>query len=705
MGYIWQNEQYLGILARMAIPEKIGRYEIKGELGRGGFATVYRGYDPRFEREVAIKFLPPELIHSDPQFRLRFEREAKIIAQLEHPAIVPVYDVGEENNQPYFVMRYMNGGSLSERIKARTFSIEETVKIIEQLAPGLDEAHSKGIVHRDLKPANILFTNKNVPLISDFGIAKFSQGETTGNMTGSAIIGTPAYMAPEQASGDVVDGRADIYALGVILYEMVTGKQPYQADTPLGLAIKHVTEPVPRILEANPNLPPWMEKVISTAMAKNKDDRFASAVELVETIKAFLRGENPDIHSNSTAKISPFNKTATVKKQKSSNEQKRRTPVFAILAGLVVLGIIGAGYLLLSGGRYQIVFDSPTATVISGPATDTPQPIVIQWTATPLAAPVEATATTSSSTGLPVIGGADKIAFVRENDLWTMNVDGSDRKQHTNDGLPKFNLQWLPDGKTILYMTGKTVKTVNIETEVEEVIINYISAEYFEGFSVSPDGKKVAISANRELFIVPYDLLKLRFATRRSALLEMGGCLFNQIPIKDIQWSDDGTRLAMEYIANSSGVFVDAIRVVDVQNCEAISTSNLDDFPPGRFQFAGEITNFDWDGDLLFFLNSNIRNNGFGDMVLYNSFTHKAEPAAPYEGNCCYRDASFSPDGSYVVFAFQDIRLGSTSPTNLYLIAADTTSVPRKLEPLPLPDNFFSNRSDAPQPIMRPVQP
>ena len=206
----------------MATPERIGRYEIRGELGRGGFATVYHGWDPRFEREVAIKFLPPELIHADPQFKMRFEREAKIIAQLEHPSIVPVYDVGEENGQPYFVMRYMNGGSLSERIRGKTYSIEETIKVIEQIAPGLDEAHSKGIVHRDLKPANILFTNKNVPLISDFGIAKFSQGDNSSNMTGSAIIGTPAYMAPEQASGDVVDGRADIYALGVILYEMVT---------------------------------------------------------------------------------------------------------------------------------------------------------------------------------------------------------------------------------------------------------------------------------------------------------------------------------------------------------------------------------------------------------------------------------------------------------------------------------------------------
>ena len=217
-------------------------------------ATVYHGYDPRFEREVAVKVLPSELLHSDPQFKLRFEREAKIIAQLEHPSIVPVYDVGDEGGQPYFVMRYMNGLSLSEKIKSKTMSIEEAARILGQIAPGLDEAHSKGIVHRDLKPSNILFDSKGTPYISDFGIAKLSQA--SGNVTGSGIIGTPAYMAPEQASGETVDGRSDIYAFGIILFEMLTGRQPYEADTPMGVAIKHITDPVPQILIANPNLPP-----------------------------------------------------------------------------------------------------------------------------------------------------------------------------------------------------------------------------------------------------------------------------------------------------------------------------------------------------------------------------------------------------------------------------------------------------------------
>ncbi len=693
--------------------DKIGRYEIKAELGRGGMATVYRGYDPRFEREVAIKFLPPELIHSDPQFRVRFEREAKIIAQLEHPSIVPVYDVGEENGQPYFVMRYMSGGSLSERIKAGVFSVGDALKILEQIAPGMDEAHSKGIVHRDLKPGNILFTNKNVALISDFGIAKFTQGEA-GNMTGSAIIGTPAYMAPEQAGGEAVDGRADIYALGVILYEMVTGKQPYKADTPLAVAIKHMTEPVPRILEANPSLPVWMEKVISTAMAKDRDDRFSTAVEMVETIKAFIRGETTPATlkvQKATQKISSFNKT-TVSHPSSEKtfvaKKKSRSPL-GVIIGLGVLVLLGSGIFLLGRTMLPLVGVAPTATLTTTESA-TSAPVIIEITATSSTsetateAAIAVTETPSGPT-LPIIGGADKIAFIRSNDVWMMNVDGSDPKQLTTDGVAKFNLQWLPDGNTLLYMSGKSVKTVEIESLREEVIFNYLSAEYFESFSVSPDGTQAALVINRELFVVPFDLEKLKSASRKSALIDMKGCLFyNELAVKGAKWSDDGTRLAIKYIANSNGKFADAIRIMDISKCSDVPPDRIDDFPSGRFKFANEIVNYDYDGDLLFFINSNVRNGGYGDLVFYNSVTHKFEEDAPYEGNCCYRDAMFSPDGTYVIFAFQDIRLGGESPTNLYYLPADTLGQSRTLEPMPLPDGFFS-RTDAPMPALRPAQP
>jgi len=683
-------------------PEKIGRYEIKSELGRGGMATVYRGYDPRFEREVAVKVLPPELLHSDPQFRVRFEREAKIIAQLEHPSIVPVYDVGEENNQPYFVMRYMNGGSLSERIKAGIFSVEEAVKILERIAPGLDEAHSKGFVHRDLKPSNILFDSKGSPYIADFGIAKITMGQS-GTMTGSGIIGTPAYMAPEQATGDQVDGRADIYAVGIILFEMLTGKQPYEADTPMAVAIKHVTDPVPRILTVNPNLPADTDLIIMKAMAKNRDERFETAVELVETLKALVEEKDPDKKSKTLTAL-----RTSVNKQTGA-AKKKRSPALAIL--LVVAGVAAAGIFLVNRNSLLLSPEAPTETVVqtSAPATVTSQP-TIESTTTSVPATETATLPPPTETlavpQIPLIGGADMVAFTRDNDIWVMNVDGSELRSVTSDRSEKFNVEWLPDGDTILYITGKTVKTVNIKDQREEIVTSFASAEYFDAFRVSPDGKHIAISLNRELHVVPFDLSAFPKNPSKADLLAMKGCLFyNDIGVKDILWSDDSQKLSVEFVTPSGNNVADTIRVLDIHLCQSSDPIRLDEFPAARFPFPLDIVNFDWDGNLLFTLNTNKRNGGFGDLFFYNTFTHKAEPVAPVEGKCCYRDAAFSPDGTYVIFAFQDINLGTTNPIVLYYIPTGSLTTEGALEAIPLPDGFFTQRNDTPMPVFRPARP
>jgi serine/threonine-protein kinase len=261
---------------------KIGRYEIKSEIGRGGMATVYRAYDPHFQRDVALKILPRELLHEQ-NFRARFEREAKTVAALEHPAIVPVYDFGEEDGQPYLVMRFLPGGSLTDRLMKDHFSFTETVRIIQRLASALDEAHGLGIIHRDLKPDNILFDHRDDPFIADFGIAKLSEERSTVT-TGSIIIGTPAYMSPEQANGSELDGRSDIYSLGVILFEMLTGKKPYSANTPIGLIMQHITQPIPNILELNPKLPPGCQMIIRRAMAKEPEERFETATALANAL-------------------------------------------------------------------------------------------------------------------------------------------------------------------------------------------------------------------------------------------------------------------------------------------------------------------------------------------------------------------------------------------------------------------------------------
>lgn len=269
--------------------EHIGRYQIKSEQGRGGMATVYHAYDPRFGRDVAIKVLPPQFLH-DPMFRERFDREAHTIAALEHSAIVPVYDFGEDNNLPYLVMRFMTGGSLASRLRSGPLSLADSAAIIQRVAAALDEAHRHGIIHRDLKPGNILFDQYGDAFLSDFGIAKLT--EATAALTGSAIIGTPAYMSPEQARGEPdVDGRSDIYSLGVILFEMLSGQAPYDADTPMGIAIKHILDPVPLIRSINPDLPDEVEGIIARALAKDPNHRFQTAGEMAAALTAVAAGE------------------------------------------------------------------------------------------------------------------------------------------------------------------------------------------------------------------------------------------------------------------------------------------------------------------------------------------------------------------------------------------------------------------------------
>ncbi len=329
----------------MTTPTKIGRYEIKSELGRGGMATVYRAYDPSFEREVAIKVLPRELLH-DPQFHDRFRREIKTIAALEHPAIVPVYDVGEEDGVPYFVMRYMSGGSLTQWIEKGKFSVQDAARIIERLAGALAYAHKNGLVHRDLKPDNILFDSNGDPFISDFGVAKLSDSST--NMTGSGIIGTPAYMSPEQAQGEKVDNRSDIYGLGVIIFQMLSGQQPYNATTPMGVAVKHITDPVPEILKANPALPREADMIIKTAMAKDKDQRYPSALDLARALNQIA---------------SEGKRSANVHASAPAGASKNRGIIVGGAVVLLLLVLAGAGFLL----RNTMFAPPPTPTATLQP--------------------------------------------------------------------------------------------------------------------------------------------------------------------------------------------------------------------------------------------------------------------------------------------------------------------------------------------------
>ena len=268
-------------------PKHIGRYQVKAELDRGGMAVVYLARDPRFERDVAIKMLPHE-VRDQPAVRKRFEREAKVIAGLEHPSIVPVYDFGEDDRQPYLVMRYMTGGSLADRLHQR-LGLREAAGIVTRVASALDEAHDRGVVHRDLKPGNLLFDSHGEAFLSDFGIVKMPEGSATVAISNSLVLGTPAYMSPEQAMGKEIDRRTDIYALGAVLYEILTGMPPYIGPTPMSIAMKHVVEPVPLVKPARPDLPDEVEDVISTAMAKNPDLRYETAGDMAIALNRIVQ--------------------------------------------------------------------------------------------------------------------------------------------------------------------------------------------------------------------------------------------------------------------------------------------------------------------------------------------------------------------------------------------------------------------------------
>ena len=265
-----------------ALGSKLGDFEVIEEVGRGGMGVVYRARQVSLGREVAIKVLPSEMAR-DGQTAARFQAEARRMAQLQHPGIAQVYTVGEYEGEHYFAMQYLPGGSLQERLARGSLPVPEAVEIAIQVAEALDYAHSRGIIHRDIKPANIMFDGEGRAVVTDFGIAKAADG-TMMTATGIAL-GTPAYMSPEQVKGNPIDGRADLYSLGVVLYEMVCGRPPFVGENALSVAMRHVSEPPmpPRAMCAE--LPEWLQSIILKALAKEPADRFGSAGEMAAALR------------------------------------------------------------------------------------------------------------------------------------------------------------------------------------------------------------------------------------------------------------------------------------------------------------------------------------------------------------------------------------------------------------------------------------
>ena len=645
-------------------PQRIDRYQIKRELGRGGMASVYLASDPRFQRDVAIKVLPRAYLN-DEMFRARFQREAHTIATLEHPAIVPVHDFGEEDGQPYLVMRYMSGGSLQERLEQGQLSPAAALKIVRRISAALDQAHRQGIIHRDLKPGNILFDRYDNAFLSDFGIVKISKA--TSSLTGDSMLGTPAYMSPEQVTGaDALDGRSDIYALGAILFTMLTGRRPYEAENPMGVALKHVTDPVPSLLRQKPDLPPSLESVVQKAMAKEPADRFATAGDLTAALaEAIERGgagrARERVEPQAPTVVEPMPTAGDGWEEAATAPPPSRTvPAWLwVLGGLFVggclIGAVAAAFLApsLLNGSFPLIAGAPTASATPTPgitateeiadvaaveeptrreqapaATSTPSPSPTAVPDEPTATATQAatpspsrapTATPSVRNGPIVFDSAEEEGF----EIFIMEPDGSNLTRLTENGARDDEADLSPNSQFIAFErqmgSDWMIMVMDRDGSNERSLVPGRQPDW------SPNGRSIAY----ETFTVPQQIALVNVATENVRQLT-NTRTNNRAP----SWSPSGDEIAfMTEVDNSWQL---AILDVDSGRQRQITTGGA----PKRFPVWSP------DGELIAY--NTLDANGGPDHIWV--IEPSGENAMRLTGEGQNGRPAWSPDGQYLLF-------------------------------------------------------
>jgi len=380
----------------------LGKYQAIEEIGRGGMGAVYKGHDPLIDRAVAIKLLAPHLVW-EKDFVERFLREARGAARLRHPNIIEIHDVGQDGSNYYFVMTYLPGPSLKDLIiQKNRLAPAEALTILRQLADALDYAHSKGLVHRDVKPANVMFDERGQTVLMDFGIVKAAQ-ESKLTATG-ASIGTPHYMAPEQVQGTGVDARTDEYALGIIAFEMLTGRVPFDGDTTTAILFKQVHEPPPSATACCPDLPPAVEVALNRALSKSPADRYATCSEFVVALEQALG--QPATQTLPILPVPP--PVAATQAVKMFTEPKREPqpasrpivpPLLVAGAAIVALVLVVLIVIAVSRGGGGARATTPTVIAVIQPTSTPANTSIPAATLTP--APTNTLATSATPTQQP----------------------------------------------------------------------------------------------------------------------------------------------------------------------------------------------------------------------------------------------------------------------------------------------------------------
>lgn len=474
----------------------IEKYRILSELGRGGMAVVYRATDSMLDRHVAVKMILTENASREKSAKLlkRFNREAKTLASLSHPNIVKVLDYGEYENMPYLVMEFITGGSLKAKM-GKPIPYAEAAAMLVPLARALHHAHQQRIVHRDVKPENILINDSNQPMLSDFGILKFVDVEESQGLTGTGrIVGTPAYMSPEQIRGREVDGRTDMYSLGIVFFEMVTGRKPYNANTPIELSMQHLHDPIPKAKQFVRDLPLEVDQIIAKSIAKNPEDRFPTLAAFAQALEKLSGTTAGTTTAERRAMKAAEEKEQEEKRRRAGQKPARAFPIRSLSIIAIVIALLGVMGFVFRQEIFDLVA-SPTTTSI--PATSTHAP-----TQPPTASPTEAPQITATAVAEDP---PTPTATISPKLLRTENVSQVIQVSRM-DGISVIRMDWIEDNGWLIDAGTNAVSFIDAGSSQ---IVQKVDLDGGIPLSMAIAGRHVYILLNDSIKVIDIDTFQV----------------------------------------------------------------------------------------------------------------------------------------------------------------------------------------------------